>query len=391
MREQHDTKLVEQAIRAISERLEAPVRQLQEASDRKNREVEAQTESAKRSAEAAARGSILQAEGWKAFRILSAAALVILALGFAGRLILSPFANHEEVAAFAISEAPSPASTTPDIAPKWPSVPTVPETAKSGNNVVTTNYTLFRNANADLGSRNFDVTAGHEYQKETDTNFSRAWCYVYIYSEGVRVQLDLGIKAPGKIPMILSLTPAESEKLSISPDDFKMLFVRCPWIDGNPDIIKPTSNETSYRFEGDVTKESVDALVNAIAKGATRIELSSPGGLMGEGVRGYEAIKNAGATTVATGECASACTILFLGGIDRSVEAGGRIGVHQWRSEAGVASEVEAQEVSANLLSIFAAAGVSEQFFIAGASTVPSEIRWLTQQELNEWRVVSAS
>jgi hypothetical protein len=388
MREQHDTKLVEQAIRAISERLEAPVRQLQEASDRKTREVEAQTDAAKRSAEAAARGSILQAEGWKAFRILSAAALVILALGFAGRLILSTFVDRE-IVAVTPSVAPLPATSAPTIAPNWPPIPTASETAKSGNNVVTTNYTLFRKATADLGSRNFEVTAGHDYRKETDTNFSRAWCYIDVAAEGVNLTVTLGTKAPGHSPEMTDLTPAESEKSGLSQTDFRTLFARCPWIDGNPDISMPMSNVITYRYEGDVTKESVDALVNAIAKGATKIELSSPGGQMGEGIRGYEAIRNAGATTVVTGECASACTILFLGGIDRSVEAGGRIGVHQWRSESGAASEVEAQEVSANLLSIFAAAGVSEQFFIAGASTVPSEIRWLTQQELTEWRVVS--
>ena len=81
MREQHDTKMLEQAVQAIAERLSAPARQLNEASARKNLEDGAQAEAVARSAEAAARGSILLAESWKAVRILASVALVIVAIG----------------------------------------------------------------------------------------------------------------------------------------------------------------------------------------------------------------------------------------------------------------------------------------------------------------------
>ena len=389
MREQHDTRMLEQAVQAISERLAAPAQQLSEASARKSREVEAQAEATKKSADAAARGSILQAEGWKAFRILAATALVILAIGFTGRMIVSAMAPQSVVATVVSPDALPVTSFAPANTPTWPPVGAATATPQSGNNVVTTNYTLFRYIPVDLGSKKMQVAAGHQYKKETDRTFSFAWCYTDVVSDGIDIKINLGTKAPGESPVMLNLSKVVSAKSGISQDNFRKLFASCPWIDGNPDLSAPASNQAAFLFDSEVNNASVDALVTALAHGATRIELASPGGSVSEGIRAYEAIQKAGATTVATGDCASACTFLFLGGSERSVH-GGRIGVHQWHTEAGVSSEEDAQYTSATLLSLFAAAGVSEQFYIAGAATTPNEIYWLTPEDLNTWHVVTA-
>ena len=389
MREQHDTKMLEQAVQAIAERLSAPARQLNEASARKNLEVGAQAEAVARSAEAAARGSILLAESWKAVRILASVALVIVAIGIAGRMIVSALVPKVAVTEVAAVAAAPVGPVEPTAAPKWPPVPSAGETTSSGNNIVTTNYTLFRKTEVRIGASTFEVTAGHEYQRETDTDFTRAWCYTEVVPDDVNLTITLGAKTPGKAPYIGPFTASQSKKSGISQAAFKKLFENCPWIDGNPDITTQSSNPTTFRFDQNVTKASVDALVDALANGAMRIELASGGGDLDEGIRGLEAIRKAGASTVATGDCASACTLLFLGGSERSLGAEGRIGVHQWRTELGVASEVEAQLVSAKLLSLFATAGVTEQFYIAGAATTPEEIYWLTEGDLKSWHVVT--
>ena len=141
-------------------------------------------------------------------------------------------------------------------------------------------------------------------------------------------------------------------------------------------------------FTAEVTKQSVDQLIPTISGGVSVVEFSSPSGLVGEVLRRFTAIRNAGVKTVATGECVSACTLLFLGGTERSVAFNGAIGVHQWRSEGGVTSDFDAQMTSALLLSLITSAGVSEEFYIAGARTPAGGMYFLTRAELANWGVV---
>lgn len=65
------------------------------------------------------------------------------------------------------------------------------------------------------------------------------------------------------------------------------------------------------------------------------VVVSGPGGQLEPSFRIAELIIAAGKATVARGECASACVVLFLAGAARSLEPGARIGLHRfWTAKA---------------------------------------------------------
>ncbi|MDP2520470.1 hypothetical protein [Shimia thalassica] len=146
----------------------------------------------------------------------------------------------------------------------------------------------------------------------------------------------------------------------------------------------------SYHFTGDVTAASVDKMIAALKNGARTVAFDSPGGLINEAMRGYAELRNAGVTTVVSGECASACSILFLDGTERDIQPMARLGVHQWSSVSDPTHESEAQLLSGMLVALFKEAGVSEEFFVVGASTGASDMYWLTRSELRDWGVTTS-
>ena len=72
------------------------------------------------------------------------------------------------------------------------------------------------------------------------------------------------------------------------------------------------------------------------------VRLSSPGGRVVEARKLRDLIRDRGLTTIATGNCASACVIAFMAGRDRYVAPGGSIGFHRYRSPGLDDSEIEA-------------------------------------------------
>lgn len=382
MREQYDTKMLEEMVQSVSDRLKAPAREIGAASDRRTREVEAVSGATTAAAEAQARKTVLYAEGRKMFAIMTAVSLVVLAIGFSGWMILS--AMPEKAVGLL---APPPVRTTPAVAPNWPNV-TPPAADEGGAGVITTNFTLFREKTVMIGKREYEVVAGHKFASEEDTTFSIAWCYTDAIVDDLSIKVRLGNLDPGASPVVSMPTVATRTKSGLSRADIKTLFNSCPWLDGNPNVQASTARAGAYSFTAEVTEESVDQLIAAISGGVSVVEFSSPGGLVGEALRGFTALRNAGVKTVATGECVSACTLLFLGGTERSVALNGAIGVHQWRTEDGTSSDYDAQMTSALLLGMITSAGVSEEFYIAGARTPASGMYFLTRAELVNWGVV---
>ncbi|MCF6329815.1 MAG: hypothetical protein L3J02_08460, partial [Henriciella sp.] len=273
-------------------------------------------------------------------------------------------------------------------APNWPPV-SVPTQSPQDIGVVTTNFSLFRGQTVNIGQQEYQVTAGHEFASETDTTFSFAWCYTNILADGLTLKVGLGNLQPNSVASIDMPSSEMLAKSGLSRNNIQTLFANCPWLEGNPNVQSNAGAESVYQFTGEVTANSVDRLVAALSSGVTVVEFTSPGGLIGEAVRGFNAIQTARVKTVATGDCSSACTLLFLGGTDRTVSIGGKIGVHQWRSEDGVATDFDAQMMSAMLVSLTSSVGVSEKFFITGARTPASGMYYLTRAELSNWGVVT--
>ncbi|NIZ15037.1 hypothetical protein, partial [Phaeobacter sp. HF9A] len=84
------------------------------------------------------------------------------------------------------------------------------------------------------------------------------------------------------------------------------------------------------RFEGEITyglKPRILQAVNATPE-LREIQLTSPGGQVFAARAAAQAILAAGLTTSASGDCASACTLLFLAGAERHLTPGARLGFH---------------------------------------------------------------
>jgi hypothetical protein len=108
-----------------------------------------------------------------------------------------------------------------------------------------------------------------------------------------------------------------------------------------------------------------------------RAELTSNGGRVAEALLVEALIRARGLETYASGFCASACTIIYMGGQERLLGPAGRLGFHRY-AFPGLTSEQEAlvnDKGKATLID----AGVSPAF-IARAFETPAETVWITDQ-----------
>jgi|GEM_PF-4197706 len=395
MQKRHDTQMLEEMVKSVSARINSPAQQVSEASNRLSREVEATSGTKITAADAQAKQTVLRAEGTKNLINMAAVSLVILALGITTKMVLSALPDQviEAMTTPAITTpvpaaaTPTPADTAPVPATNWPPA-FIPEPNQLEAGVITTNFSLFREKTVRIGSKNYDVVAGHEFASETDNMFSEAWCYTKITKDGLNLEIELGNLEPKKVAEITKTSEAMLMKTGLSTADIQKLFDSCPWMDKNPYIQITGVNPDVFKFNEEVTSDSVDRLIAAVHNGAKTIEFNSPGGLLDEAIRGFEVIQKAGVKTVATGGCESACSLLFLGGSERFVARSGKIGVHRWATDEGNADEVEAQMMSAKMLEITKSAGVSSDFYIAGARTPASDMYYLTHADLIDWGVI---
>lgn len=168
--------------------------------------------------------------------------------------------------------------------------------------------------------------------------------------------------------------------------------------------------------------EFVDGDANRVLAAVARepvmeVQLASPGGNMKAGLDvGLTLRANQVATRVAAGrECASACFFAFLGGVVRSVDRGGKLGVHMHSAASsdlyvGKLREILEEtrlslddrirlivllneQLSARAAGMIAAyvvrMGVAIEVFDPLFATPNFEIHWLTEQEMRRFNVVN--
>lgn len=139
-----------------------------------------------------------------------------------------------------------------------------------------------------------------------------------------------------------------------------------------------------------------------------RIRFNSPGGNLAEGVQLGEELRNRGFSTEVghhephpdwpnmpywdftrriSGTCASACAYAFMGGIERRIDAGSRIGVHQFysasragdgaRDEPVFVQEGVEQELVSLLLDYALRMGVDGRVLANAGLSGPDEMYWI--------------
>jgi hypothetical protein len=105
------------------------------------------------------------------------------------------------------------------------------------------------------------------------------------------------------------------------------------------------------------------------------LRLQSPGGRVAE-ARGLVGVVRAFAlATAARGDCASACTLVFIAGHSRRLDPGARLGFHGYALRAPVFGMIDPDRELARDSAVFRAAGV-DAAFLDRAMAVPHRAMW---------------
>ena len=371
MRERHDTAMLEQVTSALANRLEAPAKALTAASGRLDEEVQMKVAES----QAEAQVSILRAKSVSVATMILCLAVLAIALGLMGKLVLGAI----------YTEAPSIADTRPISSPVQ--LPTLPPSGDLDGATVTSNFTLFRQVAVRIGEQELTVQAGHHFAKSTDTDFEHAWCYSDITVDDVTYDLVLGIKQPGGEATLKPISDGMQKATGLQPADHRKLFEKCPWLDGNPNVSTGSPRSNTYELHGEIDRSAVDQLIAAVEQGVELVRLNSPGGDMEPAMRAFDVLTTANVDTEVNGICASACSIIFLAGNNRHIPIGSSFGVHQWVTLNDAVTEAETQILAAEIMERFEKAGVEEALFIKALKTPPSRMYWLSVYELKIWGV----
>ncbi len=148
-------------------------------------------------------------------------------------------------------------------------------------------------------------------------------------------------------------------------------------------------------FDGDIAKGDAELMAGLIKTAnddgriVAAVRFNSPGGNLVEAVKLAELIRQAHLpTTIPTGSyCSSACFIAFAAGAQRFVSYGGFIGVHG-ASDGSGAETVQSGAATVSMARILKDLGVPPVIIGKMVVTPPSEIVWLTADDLRQMGVV---
>ena len=195
---------------------------------------------------------------------------------------------------------------------------------------------------------------------------------------------------------------------------FPVAFWMTAWAAGAAEIVfeenfmGPFGRSAHIEVEGEIREgdaEKIESFVGSLQfSDDLRIHVSfnSPGGSLSEGLRIGRYLLDLPVTVTTNinrglstpGECASACVFAFLGGHYRYLMEGSRLGVHQFYLTDGndlTANEGVAvsQFLAGEIVEFIGQARVKPEFFSLISSVNPSEILWVPEDKLREFRVIT--
>lgn len=149
------------------------------------------------------------------------------------------------------------------------------------------------------------------------------------------------------------------------------------------------NNGTTLYVQGAYGTGSAELVRQALHDnpGIRRVVLAGPGGRIGPAFAINRLIRDRKLATHVETACASACTIAFLGGGDRSIAATGRLGFHQGSFPGLGANDM--YESNRDMRRFLIASGVTPAFAKRAIDTPPDEIWTPSPQELLAGKVVS--
>lgn len=148
-------------------------------------------------------------------------------------------------------------------------------------------------------------------------------------------------------------------------------------------------------FEANDTPTELIRLV--VINSAKLVSFDSNGGSIATAIAFGRAIRQLGLTTIQLrkAECASACALAFFGGVSRVADPGS-IGVHQTSfangaSLDGPTAATEVQSATAVIIGYFVEMGIDPKLLQLSLATPNTDMRYLTKQEMEEFRVTTST
>lgn len=144
------------------------------------------------------------------------------------------------------------------------------------------------------------------------------------------------------------------------------------------------------------TAEEFSTFLTELETDIDTVYLHSPGGSVLDAINMAELLRSSEIATriAANAYCASACPLLFAGGVDRSVEADAWVGVHQVFADATTvggheAGMADAQQISALCQQHLADMGVEAELWTKAMQTPADSLYVLTEDELASFNLVT--
>lgn len=181
------------------------------------------------------------------------------------------------------------------------------------------------------------------------------------------------------------------------------------------------ANNTSTAFvliEGEIGPGLTDRFLRYIEERKVegrQLFLNSPGGNLGEALRLGRAIRDLGWTThvgssaglarnadgkfdmimwpdyPAGGVCESACAYVFMGGLNRHMSPGAKLGFHRFRAPGQEVSGDAAQAISGQLISYIVEMGVDARVFVIASTEGSASMYHVSDAEAREYDLVTPS
>lgn len=123
------------------------------------------------------------------------------------------------------------------------------------------------------------------------------------------------------------------------------------------------------------------------APGVKTLVLHSPGGRILEASRIAAVVRERSLNTYVEGQCASACTYIFLAGADRAATPNAQIGFHR-PTFPGLDAASHAR-MTADMIQHYRNAGMSETFLNRVRATPPEAMWYPTRDELIDFKVIN--
>jgi len=143
-------------------------------------------------------------------------------------------------------------------------------------------------------------------------------------------------------------------------------------------------------FTGAITWGTADELKKVLDDNPhiRAIHLNSQGGRLGEAEKMRDLIHQRGLTTYTSATCMSACTIAFLGGRERCIGEGARLGFHQG-DIPGSAYKILNRQINSGVADAYRLAGINKVFIEQAMTIPPSDIWFPTAAQLVYARVIN--